>query len=168
MIFIKVKVVYIITGWNISILYYFLDREWFEIFNYTNGGRFLGPYLFHRICTLEIGGLPSLDNSTFLGTIPFFPLILNGLTSSSSAEPWGSRVDAWWFGNVRFDKGKGHRGEIACCLIGKCYRRDRWREGDEGERLNIMVSFFSMVFLSTKGLSFSSCLERACFMLRGI
>jgi hypothetical protein len=62
------------------------------------------------------------------------------------------------------EKDRAILSDDPCCLIRKCYPRDRWREEDEGEGLSMFWSLFSMASLSTKGLSFSSCLERTCFM----
>ena len=51
-----------------------------------------------------------------------------------------------------------------CCLIRKCYREGSLtREGGLEPELRIFLSLSSMAFLSTKGLSCSSCFERVCF-----
>jgi hypothetical protein len=46
------------------------------------------------------------------------------------------------------------------CLKIKCYRRGSLAREHLMKGLRILLSLFSMAFLSTKGLSDSSCLER--------
>jgi hypothetical protein len=50
--------------------------------------------------------------------------------------------------------------KVTCCLKIKCYRRGSLVRGRLVKELRILLSLFSMAFLSTKGLSCSSCFER--------
>ena len=50
--------------------------------------------------------------------------------------------------------------EVTCCLIRKCYREGSLGRERLVKGLRILLSLYSMAFLSTKGLSCSSCLER--------